>query len=104
MNDYISRKVALDAIDEAVDEFDDYHENDGLVRAEEIIADLPDGWIPCGVKLPNDYDSYLVTDYDYFIDVAFYDGVRWWYRDCKGEPEVSAWMPLPQPYKGGQDG
>lgn len=73
-------------------------------------ADIP-RWIPVTERLPEEYGKYLVTvDLDYYVAVitlyygrihrkdVFYDdseygGIQW--------DGVIAWMPLPEPYKGG---
>lgn len=71
-------------------------------------------WIPVTERLPEDRRSVLVTAYwheTYQVMMASYygDGL-WWcvpFNNC-GEHMQSlkpkAWMPLPEPYKGGQEG
>ena len=56
-------------------------------------------WISCSERLPLADDSVLITDYDCWTDIGYYDGQTWYYRDAVGTPKVSAWMPLPEPYK-----
>lgn len=71
-------------------------------------------WIPCTERLPKDGDTYLVTiEYKgevIGVDVASYSPVEgyidkhWdtfndWVEDDKMHYHVTAWMPLPQPYK-----
>lgn len=90
-------------------------------------------WIPCSESLPEDIKPVIVTwkntdpksYYQYivgkhFIGTAHYMNGKWfWYSSvtedllaeygrCDGEEfdeaiEVVAWMPLPDPYKGGDD-
>ncbi len=68
-------------------------------------ADRPQGWIPCSERLPNEYSDdervLAATDVDGLgvILIPIYD-VKSWYR--KGY--ISAWMPLPKPWKGATDG
>lgn len=89
-------------------------------------------WIPCSERLPEDIKPVIVTwknndpksYYQYivgkhFIGTAHYLNGKWfWYSSttedllaeygrCDGEEfdeaiEVIAWMPLPEPYKGGE--
>ena len=55
-------------------------------------------WIPCSERLPTKSDDYLVSSYDKLVFDLYYsveygwDG--WWHN------RISAWMPLPEPYKG----
>lgn len=58
-------------------------------------------WIPCNERLPKHTGSYLVTyvppeSYASFVLMLAYNAYtqRW-----QGELNVSAWMPLPEPYK-----
>lgn len=64
-------------------------------------------WIPCNERLPENSGRYLVTcerdgrrivDWNiyYYRSYDRFDGWLW-------EP-VAAWMPLPEPYTGGEDG
>lgn len=54
MSDLIDRDFAIKALDSAIDDFDDYHENYGIERAQDIISCLPSAqperktgeWIP----------------------------------------------------------
>jgi len=69
-------------------------------------------WILCSEKLPKKRERVLSTIFTphrgavvrsgYYIDGAFYnDNGDCWMAD---DEEVVAWMPLPQPWEGGQDG
>lgn len=98
---------------------------------EYLSADAVQGWIPCSERLPEDIKPVIVTwkntdpksYYQYivgkhFIGTAHYKNGKWfWYSSvtedllaeygrCDSEEfdeaiEVVAWMPLPDPYKGG---
>lgn len=62
-------------------------------------------WIPCSKRLPED-GRCLVTRYDSvtntcFSDILWYEKGVWWNRLCIGDFAVIAWMPLPEPYGGG---
>ena len=71
-------------------------------------------WIPCAERLPEDGDTYLVTiEYNgevIGVDAASYSPVdgyidkHWetfndWKEDDDSCYHVTAWMPLPEPYK-----
>ena len=70
-------------------------------------------WIPVSERLPNIGDTFLVTvmvgtriktdvasNFGSYID-GFWDTFNDWIED--EECHVTAWMPLPTPYKGGDD-
>ena len=61
-------------------------------------------WVPCSERLPENGGTVLVTDWGETDVGRRFDG-RW--LDCDGNKlkDVSAWMPLPEPYEDGeQDG
>lgn len=75
-------------------------------------------WIPCSERLPENDNEVLITVWDAeddYVEVykGFYQGHEWWTQWCHGcskikdEPcgknIVIAWMPLPEPYKGGDE-
>ena len=71
-------------------------------KAEEVAQP---GWIPCSERLPKKDGRYQVTRHDYvtnteFIDILWYEGNLWWNRHSTGDYAVTAWMPLPEPWKG----
>lgn len=120
MNDLISRQAAIDAVktyltDCQIDDAD-WHGN----GVEYELESLPSAqkWIPCRERLPEKYGQYLVT----FIPSS---GTLWTcvliarYSDLMGiakpsfhvgtvgkndfmniTEQVTAWMPLPDTYKG----
>lgn len=64
-------------------------------------------WIPVEDGLPEEDGRYLVTRYDdvtntEFIDILWYEENLWWNRHSTGDYAVTAWMPLPSPYKEGE--
>ena len=85
------------------------------LMAEGKIYDLDYArWIPCTERLPEDGDTYLVTiEYNgevIGVDAASYSPVdgyidkHWetfndWKEDDDSCYHVTAWMPLPEPYK-----
>lgn len=56
-------------------------------------------WIPCSERLPDQNGKYLVVGRQKAINILKFDGGRWY-----GKWGVVAWMPLPEPYKGENDG
>ena len=86
-----------------------------VVRVDDILA-LPSAeavqrWIPVSERLPNIGDTFLVTvmvgtriktdvasNFGSYID-GFWDTFNDWIED--EECHVTAWMPLPEPYEGG---
>lgn len=74
-----------------------------LDSLEEFINSQPpaDQWIPCSERLPEERQKVLVT-LETFTGVRFVrmdwikDG-NWWLWNSDN---VTAWMPLPEPYKG----
>ena len=126
MDDLISRQAALKAIAKAWTrnmpmDFD----IEGafiLTALREVPSAQPMQWISCSERLPDeDYwtganfqysadvlmtvynaeDEETIIDYGHTVDGSWYSDTTdclvpsWW--------EVLAWMPLPTPYKGGQD-
>lgn len=73
-------------------------------------------WIPVTERLPENDNEVLITIWDAeddYVEVykGFYQGHEWWTQWCHGcskikdepcgENIVIAWMPLPEPYRGG---
>ena len=61
------------------------------------------GWIPCSERLPEKSSTYLATvDYGEYGKAS---GQRFFYGGCLGwnDDAVVAWMPLPEPYRGGEE-
>lgn len=58
-------------------------------------------WIPCSERLPKEPGLYLVSggSKTWFCEFCKIFGVSGWINNVR-DPEVKAWMPLPQPYKG----
>ena len=74
-------------------------------------------WIPVTERLPENDNEVLITVWDAeddYVEVykGFYQGHEWWTQWCHGcskikdepcgENIVIAWMPLPEPYQGGE--
>ena len=84
----------------------------GMTKALDIIEAQPklslenktSDWIPCSERLPEVWKSVLVTSGHLRvrdIRIAFVNENMEWcsiWNSC--EPDILAWMPLPEPYKG----
>ena len=101
--------------------------------APTIDIDRPQGWIPCSERLPKDLEVVNITwinhrPMSYYADIKdkpftataiHYKDKWWWYSpicedmlaeygksECDkmdADIEVTAWMPLPEPWKGADD-
>ena len=57
-------------------------------------------WIPCSERLPDSKEYVLVTEYGETNMGRRFCG-KWWLDYCGDKmKDVTAWMPLPEPYKG----
>ena len=76
-------------------------------------ADRPQEWIPCSERLPSEKD--YIGDVVIWCTDKSIVGVGWYYESTKSWAtvddtfppilgEVIAWMPLPKPWKGVDDG
>ena len=103
-----------------------FHTDRGCCKWSCVFEDKTEEWIPCEERLPSEDGRYLVTIWDSGINdfplirmysyaknlkaVDKYDfpkKINGWFG-YDGEfgyyevPDVVAWMPLPEPYKGGE--
>lgn len=108
MSDMIDRQAAIKALGERpmVWVNSDYelgarNQYDADVLALETLPPAQPGWIPVTERLPKDDGDYLVTTHSgqiaRYIFIGGYSEEYW--RRC-----ATAWMPLPTPWKGEQDG
>ena len=107
MIELISRADAIEAVAVAICKDEDEIE---ALRALPS-ADAVHGWIPCSERLPSESGDYLCTipldaDETYTEVLMFHKG-RFYEDDAEWgatfHDDVLAWMPLPKPYKGGDD-
>lgn len=88
---------------------------EGLFRAVEIVkkmeAEETGGgrWIPCSERMPEENEIVCVTAYPYgkpIVLLAYLDGGKWFGEDAVHWERLSirAWMPLPEPWEGEEDG
>lgn len=68
-------------------------------------AEAVQGWIPCSERLPEDGQGVIVTVddnvYEIKVGSCIYSNGR--FHSLYNDLTVTAWMPLPEPYKGGDD-
>ena len=106
--------MAIEALSAEVVHKPDYSYEADMVRRlkEAQSADATQGeWIPCSERLPNESGEYLATipldaDETYTEVLTFHKGRFYEDDDEWGatyHDDVLAWMPLPTPYKGGDD-
>lgn len=92
MSDLISRQAAIEAA----------FEWDGTELIEDVLSRIPAAqqWIPVTERLPKREQYYIITYGELVTTCHWFKGS--WYGI--GDPErVTAWMPLPEPYKEEQD-
>lgn len=108
-HDLISRERTLRAINGYLETIPyirntltDVGRRDATIHCLYIISELPSAeadWIPCSERLPNEERHYLCCYKGYLPFIAHYHDGQWHCID--GTTHVHAWMPLPEPYKGG---
>lgn len=99
MSDLIDRQAAIDVIEKGA------YRHTYLDQIVDIIRDLPSvqQWIPCGERLPDDDVEVFVYLFERPVPyIAWVEDCRWYTEDFEVEKEYypTAWMPLPEPYKG----
>ena len=101
MDDLIRRQDAIDAMLEAYEDLD----------AEWIIKRLPSAqqWIPCTERLPEEGQEVLFSTKTGTVQIGKYSDrgcLNSWFSYCDKcrawNNVVNAWMPLPEPYQGGE--
>lgn len=112
MSDLISRQAAIEVLhmDTSIIPYKKAREyvDATILEIRNRLENLPSAhpvqrWIPCNERLPEESGNYLVT--------AMWKGrpevdMDYWQFDCMWDDwgdEVIAWMPLPEPWKGGED-
>ena len=122
-NDVIFRKMAIEALARMMPRSytpDGSHPADEeIFRAQEVFADciealeiLPSEqpethWIPCSERMPERADNVIICykagDYTLVSTGIYLHKFKMWYVDVVGDLRdgVAAWMPLPEPYWGG---
>lgn len=119
--DAISREYILSFLDGEYMGDDDYIEgmNDEQRKIREVIRTAPSviptakegEWIPCSERLPSERGDYLVTfplcDGEPCVYMLSFNKGKFYETDDEwGDVQyvdVTAWMPLPEPWKGASD-
>ena len=87
----------------------DYIELDNRLRTANTEIDRlrsESGWIPCSERLPGKWGDYLVTKKEIGWNCEEYQANDIAYYDREGFHKantVLAWMPLPEPYRRGEE-
>lgn len=86
--------------------------------AVSLVGSMPSAqqWIPCSERLPHTNGIYIVTrrisdgfECRNIADACYFDRSNTWHDDTRVNHErkyladVLAWMPLPEPWKGGEE-
>jgi len=128
MSDLISRQAAIAyAISGRVRTLPTSEDGENWIRTEDVrqsLLSMPSAepqWIPVTARFPEEKTDVLVCNDDGKMGVAFIEMVEWlpnyispewrikyclydsdsWDQDENGE--ITAWMPLPKPYKGDKE-
>lgn len=105
--DLISRRDAIDAfaslIPYVIDDVETEAYVHGLSDGYAVICNLPSAqqWIPCSERLPDNDESVLISN-SHGVTKAWWNGKFWTSIAIKKYKTVTAWMPLPEPYKKGE--
>ena len=121
MDDLISRQAAIEKVEmlfktlskEYVDMMGigyNHAVSDNIAILKNLPAAEPK-WIPVTERLPDKMGTYLVTlDYKEYGTGVMTGVMSLWFHneeigwDSRVADEVTAWMPLPEPWKGEEDG
>lgn len=105
--DTISRQAAIDVLEERLQA--NGYSNTALVselnRSIGYLMQLPSAeprWMPVTERKPDEGYRVIVTDFGYVEVARWFDG-RWYDIDGNTLKGVTAWMPLPEPWKGADD-
>lgn len=75
---------------------------DAADMIEKLAEEYNQGWIPCSERLPEDDGYYLVTRLGgngIEVDISEYEHGYMYNNGFHKVFQVTAWMPLPEPYK-----
>ena len=83
---------------------------DALEQAETNCSEIPNNWIPCSERQPDVNGWYITTisgeicgQDRAFSGMSEFANGKWTSGDDADETEMTiAWMPLPEPYQGGE--
>ena len=108
MSDLIDRQAVIDAIMGQPPE--PHYPSWYAAQIEKLPAAQPEThWIPCSERLPERADNVIICykagDYTLVSTGRYLYKFKMWYVDVVGDLRdgVTAWMPLPEPYRGGEE-
>lgn len=109
MNDLISRKAAIEAIRGCnffiYNNLPLMHSESDLIDAIKVVPSATQ-WTPVEERLPEDDETVLCTLSWGGVQAFKFMGKRWYgfgFTQPVRRDYVLAWMPLPEPYKGGEE-
>lgn len=96
----MNTEKAIDLLDNLIGMVEDNQENDYDTALHMAINALKkQEWTPVSERLPDGKEYVLVTDYGETNIGRRFCG-RWWLDYCGDKmKDVTAWMPLPEPYR-----
>lgn len=119
MNDLISRQAAIEALGERPIVWDEWtdewtlgqrkqYDIDKLAIETVPSAQIDQLWIPVSERHPGECQTVIASvDTHIYEEARFVDGRWWWAYEARTDyweeikKDVTAWMPLPEPYRKG---
>ena len=100
MSDLISRQAAIDALSR-ISNMNMCAKN--YIMVKDMLKAIPSArpeprWIPCSERLPDTNGDYIVTGRKGAVNKRRFEDGQWY-----GGWAILAWMPLPEPWKGGDE-
>ena len=113
MADVISRQAAIDEVNRLAEFFwEKWHEYaPSTIAVTDALKEMPSAqqWIPCSEKLPEEGQEVLFSTKTGTVQIGKYSDrgcLNSWFSYCDKcrawNNVVNAWMPLPEPYRGGE--
>lgn len=109
MNDLINRKDLEKIIYDWLSLSKNYHFSTASISLQDLFNIIEhmssvSQWIPCSEQLPEDGDEVIVTVWGNSTMIAWRYNNEWKTESFSlDDEEVSAWMPLPEPWKGEEE-
>ncbi len=108
--DCVARSEALDILDDFEEDIENGKFKTAYAKARERMCELSSvtpqqpQWIPVSERLPEEHKEVLTCGLGGYIEIqSFEDSYGGYWENQKGDwsdlDEITAWMPLPEPYK-----